>query len=90
MDEMQCNTKLLKQGAEAKLYTCDFYGRPAIIKERFIKTYRHPNLDKSLSVQRTKAEVRAMQRCRSNGKCDSCLFFKKVLVNRSNGNCESL
>jgi TP53 regulating kinase-like protein len=59
--------EILKQGAEAKLYVSDFYGRAAIIKERFTKTYRHPNLDKQLAVQRTKSEVRAMLRCRSYG-----------------------
>ena len=59
---------LMKQGAEAKIYSGTFMGRPAIIKERFSKAYRHPDLDKSLTVQRTKAEVRSIMRCRMIGK----------------------
>ena len=65
---------LLKQGAEAKIYTGTFMGRPAIIKERFTKAYRHPDLDKSLTVRRTKAEVRSIMRCRMIGKFRKLLF----------------
>ncbi|CAH1783431.1 unnamed protein product [Owenia fusiformis] len=61
------NLKLLKQGAEAKLFTGDYFGRPCLIKERFKKTYRHPILDKSLTSQRTKNEVRSMVKCRMLG-----------------------
>ena len=59
---------LLKQGAEAKIYTGDFLGRPTVVKERFSKKYRHPVLDKSLTSQRTKSEVRAIMRCRTSGR----------------------
>ncbi|ELU05859.1 hypothetical protein CAPTEDRAFT_40878, partial [Capitella teleta] len=58
---------VLKQGAEAKIFTCDFQGRPCIVKERFPKGYRHPVLDRSLTNQRTKSEVRSMMRCRNSG-----------------------
>ena len=58
----------LKQGAEAKLEKCTFYGKPCLVKERFKKKYRHAVLDKSLTTQRMKSEVRAMLRCRTNGK----------------------
>ncbi|XP_076449186.1 EKC/KEOPS complex subunit Tp53rkb-like [Babylonia areolata] len=57
----------LKQGAEAKLQKCTFYGKPCLVKERFQKKYRHPVLDRSLTTQRLKSEVRAMLRCRTNG-----------------------
>ena len=60
--------KLIKQGAEAKIYIGEFLGKPVVIKERFNKGYRHPILDKSLTAQRTKSEVRSMMRCRMNGK----------------------
>ena len=60
---------LWKQGAEARLYRSQFYGQPVVIKERFPKSYRHPTLDKSLTSQRTKSEVRTMMRCRLNGEC---------------------
>ena len=66
--EMHPTQTLIKQGAEAKIYVCTFLGKPTIIKERFKKTYRHPSLDSSLTVQRTKAEVRCMARCRASGK----------------------
>ncbi|KAL8619475.1 hypothetical protein ACOMHN_011826 [Nucella lapillus] len=57
----------MKQGAEAKLHKCMFYNKPCLVKERFKKKYRHPVLDKSLTTQRLKSEVRAMLRCRTNG-----------------------
>lgn len=57
----------IKQGAEAKLYRGQFYGRPCISKERFSKAYRHPALDRSLTVQRLKGEIRAMNKCRNLG-----------------------
>ncbi|CAL1532365.1 unnamed protein product [Lymnaea stagnalis] len=66
---------LLKQGAEAKLYSYDFYGRPCIIKERFKKSYRHPTLDVSLTSQRLKAEVRANLRCRMAGILTPTIFM---------------
>lgn len=61
------NMELWKQGAEAKIHKTDFYGKPCIVKERFSKSYRHPILDKSLTAQRVKSEIRAMLRCRMSG-----------------------
>ena len=60
--------ELVKQGAEAKLFKSTFYGLPCMVKERFPKTYRHPSLDKSLTNQRVKGEVKAFLRCRMHGK----------------------
>ncbi|XP_046552690.1 EKC/KEOPS complex subunit TP53RK-like [Haliotis rubra] len=59
--------QLVQQGAEARLYSSSFYGQPCMVKERFSKSYRHPTLDKSLTSQRIKGEVRAMLRCRTHG-----------------------
>ena len=64
--EVDCSS-LLKQGAEAKIYTGVYLGKLCIIKERFPKKYRHPALELSLSQQRTKSEVRSMLRCRTQG-----------------------
>jgi TP53 regulating kinase-like protein len=64
--------KLIKQGAEAKLYKGNYLGRPAIVKERFKKRYRHINLDDHLTKERMKSEARAILRCKLAGKC---LFF---------------
>ena len=68
--------ELWKQGAEAKLYKTNFYGKPCIVKERFTKSYRHPILDKSLTAHRIKSEIRAMLRCRMNGMYIKCIFKK--------------
>ena len=51
--EKECDSrldwKLLKQGAEARVYSCMYLGKPAVVKERFVKTYRLPELDKKLT-----------------------------------------
>jgi len=59
--------ELFKQGAEARMYTGLFLGQPAIAKHRFSKKYRHPDLDKQLTKDRHKAEVRAIMRCKMIG-----------------------
>ena len=48
----EADLELLKQGAEAKVYVSSFYGRPCIVKERFVKTYRVSELDKKLTQRR--------------------------------------
>ncbi|OON21207.1 Kae1-associated kinase Bud32 [Opisthorchis viverrini] len=62
---------LVYQGAEARLYSTTLYTssspRKCIVKERFVKTYRHPTLDSSLSAQRIRAEVRLLVHCRKLG-----------------------
>ncbi len=64
------NCKLIKQGAEARIY----YGlykennRNSIVKERFKKTYRHSDLDKSLTKKRIKNEVKLLKKASSLGK----------------------
>jgi len=55
---------VLRQGAEAKLYTGKFLGQKSIIKERFSKKYRHPQLDDRLTKERLKGEVRSLMRCK--------------------------
>ena len=52
--------KLIQQGAEARIYFLDYIGFPAVCKERFVKTYRHPQLDERLTKSRMKAEVKAI------------------------------
>lgn len=62
---------LISQGAEAKLYQADLYKStcklPCIVKERFKKRYRHPDLDSTLSGHRMRSEVRQLLRCRELG-----------------------
>ena len=59
--------KLIKQGAEARVYEGEFSGKPAIIKERFTKTYRLPELDHKLTHRRMNQEVRSIARCQKSG-----------------------
>lgn len=59
--------KMIKQGAEAKLYQGVYLGKSVIVKERFQKKYRHESLDNFLTKERIKAEARAIVRCKS---CD--------------------
>uniref|UniRef100_A0A182SEP0 non-specific serine/threonine protein kinase n=1 Tax=Anopheles maculatus TaxID=74869 RepID=A0A182SEP0_9DIPT len=59
--------KLLKQGAEGKLYIGTYKDKRCLVKERFEKKYRHPALDRQLTRQRIKAEQKAFQRCAAAG-----------------------
>jgi len=61
------NYLMVKQGAEAKLYTGSFLGQEVVVKERFSKKYRHPALDTQLTRDRHRAEVRALAKCKQIG-----------------------
>jgi TP53 regulating kinase-like protein len=61
------NVELLCQGAEARLFRCLYFGRRAILKERFVKTYRHPDLDNTITLQRLRGEVRLLTRAKQLG-----------------------
>ena len=58
---------LLTQGAEGRVYTTTWLGRPVVVKQRFPKKYRHPDLDAQITRERMRAEARALTRCRSFG-----------------------
>jgi len=51
------------QGAEARISRCIFLGREALVKERFKKKYRLPELDDQLTKERIKTELKAILRC---------------------------
>jgi len=74
-DARQDNMSLIKQGAEARIYSTLFYEKPAIVKERFKKCYRHPTLDEKLTRRRIGQEVRAISRCRKAGIQTPCVYF---------------
>lgn len=59
--------EIIKQGAEAKLYVESFNGNPCLVKERFVKNYRLPELDKTLTKSRIKAEQKTTKRCEDAG-----------------------
>lgn len=58
---------ILKQGAEGRLYVGEYNGAGCLVKERFVKSYRHPNLDNQITRQRMKAETKASERCLKAG-----------------------
>lgn len=58
---------LIKQGAEGKLYLTTFQGQRCLAKERFVKAYRHPDLDRQLTRERMRAETKAIGRCQAVG-----------------------
>lgn len=58
---------IISQGAEAKIYLGTFNGQQCLIKERFIKHYRHPDLDKQLTKERIRAETKAITRSLAAG-----------------------
>lgn len=60
-------TKLLQQGAEGRIFLGDYKGQKCLIKERFVKNYRHPDLDTHLTKTRIKAEQKAAERCAKAG-----------------------
>ena len=58
--------ELFKQGAEARLSVGPFLGgKRAVLKERFAKKYRHPELDAKLTKDRFRGEVRSLVRCKT-------------------------
>jgi len=61
------NFELIAQGAEARLYKGIYLERMSLVKERFVKNYRHPELDICLTKDRMKAEARAIVRAKSAG-----------------------
>lgn len=61
------NFELLRQGAEAKLYLGTYLGQRAIVKERFAKKYRLPELDVRLTRERMRAEARSLVKCKTLG-----------------------
>ncbi|XP_057702871.1 EKC/KEOPS complex subunit TP53RK [Corythoichthys intestinalis] len=73
--ELLKTAELLKQGAEARIYRTVFLGRPTIVKERFLKRYRHPLLDEKLTHRRTVQEVRSILRCRRVGLSAPVVYF---------------
>jgi len=62
------NSELIAQGAEARLYRGVYLGKACLMKERFLKNYRHPELDARLTKDRIRAEARAIIRAKSAGK----------------------
>eukprot|EP01132_Coremiostelium_polycephalum_P010775 gene10775-13195_t len=73
---------LISQGAEAKTYRLDFQGLDCIVKERFIKNYRHPILDQKISNRRILQESRSLNKCRKSGIDVPALYLVDTVSNR--------
>lgn len=67
-------SEVLNQGAEAKLFIGEFNGKQCLVKERFQKKYRHPDLDTQLTRERMRAESKAISRCTAAGILTPKLF----------------
>ncbi len=66
--------KLIKRGAEAALYKTEYLGKPALLKERIPKKYRHPQLDERIRKQRTKQEAVLLHKSKEAGVRSPCLL----------------
>jgi Kae1-associated kinase Bud32 len=61
------NTKILYQGAEAKIYVSKYLDIEVVKKQRVKKTYRIKEIDKKIISSRTKSETKLMAAARKNG-----------------------
>jgi len=69
-------------GAEAKLDSATWMGRKVVIKQRVVKAYRHPRLDKSLQTFRLRNEVRLMFEARRAGIAVPVIYSIDIAENR--------
>mmetsp|Transcript_11599 Transcript_11599/g.42422 ORF Transcript_11599/g.42422 Transcript_11599/m.42422 type:complete len:240 (+) Transcript_11599:139-858(+) len=70
--------KLVSQGAEARVFEVRFLQRDALVKERFVKAYRHPALDEKLTTKRISSEARGLLKARKLGLRTPALYFVDV------------
>ncbi|KJH42428.1 Kae1-associated kinase Bud32 [Dictyocaulus viviparus] len=73
--EYEIQDEVVRQGAEARVFFCIYLGKPAIMKERFVKKYRHPALDRQLNKTRMRNELRGLVKARELGICVPAVFF---------------
>lgn len=75
----EANWTLLFQGAESRVYRGQYKAQPAILKERFKKTYRHPELEQKLTKERIRAELKAYEKigkkCKALGENISKILY---------------
>ncbi len=66
-DDAWKGERVIAQGAEAVLEEGTYLGRQAVLKLRRPKGYRHPQLEETIRVSRTRTEARALRDARSSG-----------------------
>lgn len=69
-------------GAEAKLDSSDWMDRKVVVKQRLVKGYRNPKLDKALQGYRIKNEVRLMFDARRAGISVPVIYSVELADNR--------
>jgi Kae1-associated kinase Bud32 len=69
-------------GAEAKLDSASWMGRQVVLKQRVVKGYRNPNLDRNLQSFRIKNEVRLMFDARRAGIPVPVIYSVEIAENR--------
>lgn len=82
--------ELYKQGAESKIFTTTYSDRKAIVKERFSRQYRNKFLDLNIRKERTKAEARAILKCKEGGIATPVIYSLdlnnyKIIMEHING-----
>ena len=70
----QNKTHRLLTKPKQRVYETTFCQRPAILKQRFSKRYRHAALDAKLTASRLRSEVRCMARARKAGVLTPALY----------------
>lgn len=58
---------MVEQGAEARVFNVKYLGKPAVLKERYKRRYRHPLLDEHILKERIRAEARGLLRSKIAG-----------------------
>lgn len=69
-------------GAEARLDSSEWMGREVVLKQRVVKGYRHPSIDRSLQTFRIKNEVRLMLEARRSGIAVPIIYSVDLADNR--------
>lgn len=59
--------QILSQGAEAIIYLGEVKGRVCLVKERFVKKYRVPELDEKITKSRIQQETRNLAKLEGTG-----------------------
>ncbi|CAD5218625.1 unnamed protein product [Bursaphelenchus okinawaensis] len=77
----QLQQEIHSQGAEARIHKCVFLGKPAIQKTRFEKKYRHPELDRRLTRERLRNEMKSIVRCKEIGIQVPSIYFLNTETN---------
>ncbi|CAI2379651.1 unnamed protein product [Moneuplotes crassus] len=74
-DKSHAEGTIISQGAEGRIFVSEIFATPCIVKERFIKKYRVPELDTKITKQRITQETRNMARVKKAGVNTPALFF---------------